>query len=76
MTSSAQLAKLTARLAELETAYSAALSAQEYSIAGRSKKTAELATISREMDKVQARINRIESGCGTSVEARFTPHGS
>ena len=72
----ARLAKLKARLVLAEAAYASILTAQEYSIAGRSKKMASLADIQKNIDSLEAQIARLEDSDGIqSVRPSFTPSG-
>lgn len=76
MTNAEIIADLEAQYTAVLQAYLAASKAEEYSIAGRSKKMASIETYRQQMNEIRGRIARLTNGCGTSVEARITPHGS
>ena len=71
------LTELKAELADLQTAYAtfSSTAVQEYSIAGRSVKRAEMKTLKADIDILRSRIARLESGAGRTV-ARFIPSTS
>ncbi|AIW41794.1 hypothetical protein [Paenibacillus polymyxa] len=65
MTQEERLLKLREQLLEVETAISAIQSgAQEYSIANRSLKRADLATLYAERSRLEKEIEALESGTG------------
>ncbi|MDY7990677.1 hypothetical protein UY286_08675 [Paenibacillus polymyxa] len=65
MTQEERLLKLREQLLEVETAISAIQSgAQEYSIANRSLKRADLATLYTERSRLEKEIEALESGTG------------
>jgi hypothetical protein len=71
MTKTATLAKLKARLALYETALESALTAQSYSVAGRSKQMANVKDIESAINGLEARIARLEQSENSS--SVYTP---
>jgi len=78
MTTTAQvIAKLQARLALYETALKNALTAQSYSINGRSKQMAQVRDLQNEIDRLEARIARLQQTNSSAVYApKFIPRTS
>ncbi|MEK5086821.1 hypothetical protein MKY98_07785 [Paenibacillus sp. FSL M8-0228] len=72
MTQEERLLKLREQLLEVETAISAIQSgAQEYSIANRSLKRADLATLYTERSRLEQEIEALESGNGMFRKVYF-----
>ncbi len=65
---------LRTRLAKYTTALDNALNAESYGIAGRQVSRARVADLQKEINILEARISRLDSGSGnSSVSAKFIP---
>jgi SMC interacting uncharacterized protein involved in chromosome segregation len=72
MTPEEKLSQLKEELAEVQAAIRAILTgAQEYSIANRSLKRADLSTLYAERDRLQKEIDALESGTGMFRKVYF-----
>lgn len=71
----ATVAELQAELAKYETARDAALTAQSYGIAGRTKAMAALKDIQSHIDRLRSRIARVSNTSTDTIAPTFIPGG-